>query len=181
MRLTDEGKVPVDNPFINLKGFLPEIWSYGHRNPQGLAYDKKRKILYEMEHGPRGGDEINIIQKGANFGWPTISYGKEYMLPVAVGEGTHKKGMEQPFKYYVPSIAPSGLIYYDGKKFKSLQNSLISGALRKTHVNIVFLDTKKEVRLFEISGMRVRNVQVLSSGDIIFATDNGHIYKIKEK
>ena len=106
LRLNFDGSIPFDNPFVGNPKALPEIWSYGHRNPQGLYWDSETSNLWSIEHGPRGGDEINLIQKGKNYGWPVISYGKEYWGPIAVGEGTHKEGMEQPVKYYVPSIAP---------------------------------------------------------------------------
>ena len=117
LRLNLDGSIPHDNPFVNTKNALPEIWSYGHRNPQGLTYDIKTNRLWEIEHGPRGGDEINLIIKGANYGWPVISYGKEYWGPLAVGEGTHRKGMEQPVKVYIPSIAPGSLLMYSGNAF----------------------------------------------------------------
>ena len=95
MRLHKDGRVPSDNPFVNTKGAKDEIWSYGHRNPQGLVFDKERGVLFEMEHGPRGGDEINIISKGGNYGWPKASYGKEYMFPVSVGEKKFKGTINQ--------------------------------------------------------------------------------------
>ena len=106
LRLTLDGSVPENNPFVQQRSALPEIWSYGHRNPQGIFYDRKKRRLWSIEHGPRGGDEINLILPGRNYGWPVISYGKEYWGPVQVGEGTEKEGMEQPVKFYVPSIAP---------------------------------------------------------------------------
>jgi len=110
LRLNRDGSVPADNPFVGNKAVLPEIWSYGHRNPQGIFYDNENNRLWMIEHGPRGGDEINLIAAGANYGWPVISYGKEYWGPFRVGEGTHKINMEQPIKYYVPSIAPGSLL-----------------------------------------------------------------------
>lgn len=116
LHINDDGSIPNSNPFIGEKNKLAEIWSFGHRNPQGLFYDKTSKVLYEMEHGPRGGDEINIIQKGKNYGWPLASYGKEYTLPVSVGE-KEVKGTEQPLKYYDPSIAPCGLVLYKGDRY----------------------------------------------------------------
>ena len=177
MRLNDDGTSPKDNPFVGKKDALDNIWSYGHRNPQGLVYDQENKILYEMEHGPRGGDEINIIEKGKNYGWPLQSFGKEYWNPLSVGDET-VKGMTAPIKYYVPSIAPCGLILYTGKKHKELKGGLISGALAMTHLNIYFPETKKELRLFEDKGMRVRTISSDENGDIYFSVDKGHIYKL---
>jgi glucose/arabinose dehydrogenase len=179
IRINRDGSIPKDNPFLKSKNILPEIWSYGHRNPQGLYFDKETKILYEMEHGPRGGDEINIIEKGANFGWPIISYGKEYMLPLNVGEGTHKKGMKQPIKFYVPSIAPSDLILYRGEKYPELKGSLLSGALKLTHINSFNPETKKEIRLLNDQNMRIRSLTLDIEGQIIFGTDDGKIYSLK--
>ena len=109
MRLTRDGRIPQDNPFNQRDDMLPEIWSYGHRNPQGMSYDPLHKRLWLIEHGPRGGDEINLVLRGRNYGWPVISYGKEYWGPFAVGEGTHREGMEQPIKQYTPSIAPGSV------------------------------------------------------------------------
>ena len=115
MRLNDDGSIPKDNPFVGRKDRLDSIWSYGHRNPQGMVYVDESDTLYVMEHGPRGGDEINISEKGKNFGWPKQSYGKEYWNPLSVGE-EKVEGVIQPIKVFTPSIAPSGLIYYSGKK-----------------------------------------------------------------
>lgn len=177
MRINDDGSTPNDNPFVGKKDALDTIWSLGHRNPQGLTFDANKKILYDMEHGPRGGDEINIIEKGNNYGWPLQSYGKEYWNPLAVGD-EKVKGMTAPIKYYVPSIAPSGLIYYSGEKHKDLKGALISGALAMTHINVYFPETKKEIRLFEDKGMRVRSVSTNESGDIYFSVDGGKIFKL---
>lgn len=182
IRLNLDGTIPKDNPFVNKKNALPEIYSFGHRNPQGIFYDKKTKKLWSIEHGPRGGDEINLVQKGKNYGWPVISYGKEYWSPASVGEGTHKKGMEQPKKVYIPSIAPSSLIVYSGKLFKSFQGDILSGALKLRHVNKVEvgLDDKliNEKKLFENIGERVRNIIESKKGELYLSTDNGNIYKI---
>lgn len=177
MRFNDDGSTPADNPFVGDKKALDNIWSYGHRNPQGLVYDTSTKTLYEMEHGPRGGDEINIIEKGANYGWPKASYGKEYWNPLSVGD-EKVAGTKQPIKYYVPSIAPSGLIYYTADKFSELKGGLISGALALTHLNVYFPKTDKELRLFEDKAMRVRTVSSNEVGDIYFSTDDGKIYKL---
>ena len=153
IRLNLDGSIPSDNPFINKKDVLPEIYTYGHRNPQGLFYDKTSKNLWSIEHGPRGGDEINLIEKGKNYGWPIISYGKEYWNDSAVGESTAKEGMQQPIKYYIPSIAPSSLMVYNGDLFKKYKGNIFSGALKLTHLNRIVLDKSnnviKEERLLE--------------------------------
>ena len=183
IRLNLDGSIPKDNPFVSNKDALDEIWSYGHRNPQGLFYDKPSKTLWAIEHGPRGGDEINLIQKGKNYGWPVISYGKEYWGPVHVGEGTHKDGMEQPAKYFVPSIAPSSLILYRGKVFPQWNGNLFAGALKLTHINRLKINSVEEVieeeRLFNELGERVRNIVVDNAGLIYFSTDRGNIYRVK--
>ncbi len=178
LRLNLDGSIPKDNPFVGTNKALDEIWSYGHRNPQGLAWDQQR--LWAIEHGPRGGDEINLIKKGANYGWPVISYGKEYWGPFDVGEGTHKAGMEQPIKYYVPSIAPSDLVIYKGDIFKPWTGSLLTGALRGKHINKISLDqglgVDSEERLLAHLKQRVRSLLVDKQGHIYFSTDQGNIY-----
>jgi len=183
MRLNLDGSIPEDNPFVNSDSSLPEIWSYGHRNPQGLVYDIKTNRLWEIEHGPRGGDEINLIKKGANYGWPVISYGKEYWGPLAVGEGTHRKGMEQPVKVYVPSIAPGSLLIYSGTIFPQWQGNLFSGALKLRHINRIVLNKKGEAiseeRLLETLDNRIRALAQSPEGWIYFSTDSGEIYRIK--
>lgn len=182
IRLNLDGSIPKDNPFVNEKEKLSEIYSYGHRNPQGLFYDSTSKNLWSIEHGPRGGDEINLIKKGLNYGWPIISYGKEYWNPFPVGEGTHKKGMEQPVKYYIPSIAPSSLIVYKGEMFPKWNGNILSGALKLRHLNRVVLNKKREVikeeRLLEELAERIRNVIESKKGELIISTDSGNIYKI---
>ena len=135
MRLNLDGSVPVDNPFSKNKKMLPEVWSVGHRNPQGMAYDFERKRLWSIEHGPRGGDEINLIKPGANYGWPIISYGKEYWGPISVGEGTHREGMEQPVKVYTPSIAPVSLLRYSTDTLPGWKGKFCSGDLKLQHIN----------------------------------------------
>ena len=182
IRLNLDGTISKDNPFINQKGTLAQIYSYGHRNPQGLFYDKKTKRLWSIEHGPRGGDEINLIKKGLNYGWPIISYGKEYWNPFPVGISTHKKGMQQPIMYYDPSIAPSSLIVYYGKEFPSLNGKLLSGALKLRHLNVISLDKNlkvlKEQRLLKNLEERIRNVIQSSKGALFISTDSGNIYKL---
>ena len=107
IRLLDDGRVPDNNPFIGTAGARPELYSIGHRNPQGMARDAATGRIYAIEHGPKGGDELNLIEPGVNYGWPVITYGKSYM-GFKIGEGTHKEGMAQPVHYWVPSISPSG-------------------------------------------------------------------------
>lgn len=182
IRLNLDGSIPKDNPFVKNKTALPEIWSYGHRNPQGLSYDFKHKHLWEIEHGPRGGDEINLIKPAANYGWPEISFGKEYWGPIAVGEGTHREGMEQPVKVYVPSIAPGSLIIYSGDAFPKWKGNLFSGALKLRHINRIVLNEKgeaiKEERLLESLGERIRALAQGPQGRLYFSTDSGKIYRI---
>ncbi|MDB2405413.1 PQQ-dependent sugar dehydrogenase [Arcobacteraceae bacterium] len=182
MRLNLDGSIPQDNPFVGKDG-LDEIYSYGHRNPQGLFYDKVSKKLYEIEHGPRGGDEINLIEKGKNYGWATISYGKEYSSNKAVGIGTHKKGMEQPIKVYIPSIAPSSLIVYSGKVFKQWKGNLFSGALVLRHLNRIVVDKDSkaidEERLLKNLDERIRNVVEGPNGWLYISTDSGRILRLK--
>lgn len=184
MRLRRNGEVPKDNPFHHDAKAHPAIWSFGHRNPQGLTYDPVTQRLWTIEHGPRGGDEINLVKPGLNYGWPVISYGKEYWGPIQVGEGTHREGMEQPVKYYVPSIAPSSLIVYRGAAFPHWQGRLFSGALKGTHLNVVTLDEESltaasEDRLLESLNERIRNVIEGPEGWIYFSTDSGKIFRIK--
>ena len=183
LRLKLDGSIPDDNPFVNQNDALPEIWSYGHRNPQGLFYDMQKKLLWSIEHGPRGGDEINLINPGLNYGWPVISYGKEYYSPAQVGESTHKEGMEQPVKYYIPSIAPGSLIVYSGKAFPNWKGNLFSGALAKRHLNRVEIDMEgkavNEERLLEKLWERIRAIVESPEGWIYLSTDTGKILRIK--
>jgi len=183
LRLNRDGSVPEDNPFVGNKAGLPEIWSYGHRNPQGIYYDSDNDRLWMIEHGPRGGDEINLIVAGANYGWPVISYGKEYWGPFHVGEGTHKTGMEQPVKYYVPSIAPSSLLRYTGNAFPNWQGNLLAGALKLTHINRITLDGQGNVvgeeRLLQDLNERVRALAESPEGWLYFSTDSGLILRLR--
>ena len=181
LRVTDEGKAPSTNPFISNKKALPEIWSMGHRNPQGLYIHPTTDELWANEHGPRGGDEINLIKRGKNYGWPIITYGREYWGP-KIGEGTVKKGLQQPVKYYVPSIAPSGLLIYSGKQIKKWEGDFFSGALALQHLNrvkVVNNMARKEEVLISQSGFRVRDVIESPEGHIYISIDRGKIFKIK--
>jgi len=178
-RMKEDGVVPTDNPFTNQKGVNPLIWSYGHRNPQGLYFDITKGELWEQEHGPRGGDEINLIQKGKNYGWPVITYGREYHGP-KIGDGsTHRKNMEQPMYYYVPSIAPCGLSMYFGNAFPEIKGAFLSGALAGMHLNLLVKNggSFKELRWLTERNQRVRNVKVVGD-DIYISTDSGQLIRV---
>lgn len=182
LRLNRDGSVPADNPFINRPSALPEIWSYGHRNPQGMAYDRLNNRLWSSEHGPRGGDEINLIEKGNNYGWPEVSLGKEYFSPSQVGEDS-KAGMIDPVKNYTPSIAPGSLLLYQGNAFPNWRGSLFLGALKSKHLNRVSLDNTgkavdEEILLEELE-QRIRSLTEDSTGNIYLGVDSGDIWVIK--
>lgn len=180
LRLTDKGKAPKDNPFANTKGAQPEIWSFGHRNPQGLFLHPKTKELWALEHGPKGGDELNLIKKGQNYGWPVITHGKSY-AGFKIGEGTHKKGMRQPVKYWTPSISPCGLLIYSGKKFPHWKGHFFLGALSGQHLNRLKVLKEKvieEERLLSSLSLRFRHVIEGPKGFIYVATDQGQILKL---
>ena len=128
IRVTPDGAVPPDNPFVKRAGAKPEIFSYGHRNMQGAALHPESGKLWTHEHAARGGDEVNITEAGKNYGWPVINYGVDYS-GAKIGASTHREGMEQPIKYWIPSIAPSGMAFYTGKLFPDWRGSLFVGAL----------------------------------------------------
>jgi len=184
LRLNLDGTIPHDNPFVNDSNVLDEIWSYGHRNPQGLFFNTQTQQLWAIEHGPRGGDEINIINATNNYGWPIISYGMEYWGPIPVGKGKKREGMEQPVKYYIPSIAPSSLIQYSGAAFPEWTGNLFAGALALQHLNKVTLDENNkavaEERLLASLG-RIRNIIESPEGWLYISTDNGQIIRIYPK
>ncbi len=183
VRLTLDGRVPPDNPFVGVAGARAEVWSYGHRNPQGLWFDPESQRLWSIEHGPRGGDEINLILRGRNYGWPVVSHGKEYWGPVAIGEGTSKAGMEDPRKVYIPSIAPGSLILYRGDAFPRWRGDLFAGALKLQHLNRVGLAENGEViaeeRLLEDLGERIRALAVGAEGWIYLSTDSGRVLRLR--
>jgi glucose/arabinose dehydrogenase len=183
IRLNLDGSIPDDNPFVQVVGAMPEIWSYGHRNPQGLQYDLERNILWANEHGPRGGDEINRVEKGRNYGWPAISYGKEYLLPLWVGDGFEKEGMEQPVKVFTPSIAPGSLLLYSADVFPEWRGSLFSGALKLQHLNRVFISKNNqaqgEERLLSDLNQRIRALALGPEGYVYLSTDSGTILRMR--
>ncbi len=181
MRIREDGSIPEDNPFVKVTGALPEIWSYGNRNAQGLTINPYTADLWENEHGPKGGDEINIIYGGKNYGWPVISYGTEYDGK-PVGEGiTHKAGMEQPLYQFTPSIAPSGMEFYTGNAFPMWKGNLFIGGMKLTHLNRLIIKDNRvihEERLLEDQKWRVRAVRQGPDGFLYIGVDGGMILRI---
>ena len=173
VRIAPDGSVPKDNPFVKREDVRPEIWSYGHRNPQGAAIHPVSGKLWINEHGARGGDEINIPEAGKNYGWPVISYGRHYS-GAKIGEGTHKEGMEQPIHYWDPSIGPSGMAFYTGDAFPAWKGNLFIGAMPLRHLQRLELDGEKvvqEERLLIGLGERIRDVRQAPDGTIWVLTD----------
>ena len=175
LRVRDDGEVPADNPFAGLADVRPEIFSYGHRNPQGMARRPGTDQIWAVEHGPRGGDELNLIRAGVNYGWPVITYGRSY-AGFSIGEGTEKEGMAQPAKYWVPSISPSGLTFYDGAAFPQWQGNLFLGALSGEILVRLELEGDRvvhEERLLDDFGARIRDVRQGPDGFLYILTDSG--------
>ena len=179
-RIRDDGTIPIDNPFYYTKGAIKSIWSYGHRNPQGLAIHPLTRQLWEAEHGPRGGDEVNIILKGHNYGWPVITYGKNYSGTI-ISKLTHHEGMDQPVFHWTPSIAVCGIAFYDGDQFPEWNNNLLATSLKFERLHRIELDGLNMVKdeiIFE-AGSRVRDVEVGPDGMIYVALeDPGRIVKL---
>jgi glucose/arabinose dehydrogenase len=173
IRITDDGGVPPDNPFVDRQDARPEIFSYGHRNPQGLTVHPETGELWAVEHGPRGGDELNLLRPGTNYGWPVITYGESYS-GFPIGEGTEKPGMAQPVRYWVPSISPSGLAFYTGAAFPSWRGNLFLGALSGRALVRLELDGDRvvhEERLLQDLGERIRDVRVGPDGLLYLLSD----------
>lgn len=179
LRLTKDGKPHPENPYVGQPEKKAEIYSYGHRNPQGLFIHPETKELWVQEHGPRGGDEINAVKKGLNYGWPKATYGAEYWGP-RIGQ---KKvdGTEQPIHHWTPSIAPCGFVVYNSGLIPQWKGLVFSGALVLTHLNVLEMKnnkTVKEDRLFADDELRVRSVGVSPMGELFYGTDEGHLFKI---
>ncbi|MBL8259524.1 MAG: PQQ-dependent sugar dehydrogenase [Candidatus Competibacteraceae bacterium] len=176
VRLHDDGRIPQDNPFVKRAGARPEIFSLGNRNVQGATLHPTTGELWTHEHGPQGGDEVNIIRAGRNYGWPTITYGVEYGIGTKIGEGVRKPGMEQPLHIWVPSIAPSGLAIYRGDRFPRWRGDLFVGALRGQELVRLRFDGERQVqeeRLLEGVLGRIRDVRAGPDGYLYLLTDSG--------
>jgi glucose/arabinose dehydrogenase len=174
VRLTADGQIPADNPFANRAGARPEIYSLGNRNVQGAALHPVTGELWAHEHGPQGGDEVNVIRAGRNYGWPVITYGVEYVIGTKIGEGTQKPGMEQPLHVWVPSIAPSGMAFYQGDRIPRWRGDLFVGALKDQMLVRLRFDGEKvikEERLLEGRLGRIRDVRVGPDGYLYLLTD----------
>jgi aldose sugar dehydrogenase len=174
IRLHDDGRVPEDNPFVKRAGALAEKWTLGNRNMQGAALHPQTGELWTHEHGPQGGDEVNVMRSGLNYGWPVVTYGVNYGLGTKIGEGQSKPGMAQPLHVWVPSIAPSGMAFVSGSQFPRWQGSLLVGALRGQMLVRLTLDGDKvlsEERLFQGRPGRIRDVRMGPDGFVYLLTD----------
>ena len=174
VRLHDDGRVPADNPFAGRSGARPEIWTYGHRNMQGLAFHPATGDLWANEHGPQGGDELNLIQPGRNYGWPVIGFGVNYKSGLAIHSGTHREGMEQPAQTWVPSIGISGMMFYTGDQFPEWRGSLFVGGMARQRLARLTLNgsiVAAEETLVPNMG-RIRDVRQGPDGLIYLVTDN---------
>jgi glucose/arabinose dehydrogenase len=184
IRLHDDGRVPAGNPFVGKPGWKPEKYSLGNRNMQGAALHPQTGELWTHEHGPQGGDEINVMRPGVNYGWPVITFGVNYGSGTKIGEGSHKTGMAQPLYYWVPSIAPSGMAFYTGEKFPRWRGDLFVGALRDEMLVRLRLDGEKVVReermLKGVLG-RIRDVRQGPDGCLYLLTDerNGVLVRLE--
>ena len=183
IRINKDGSIPKDNPFINIGNALPEIYSYGHRNMQGLVVTRSGKV-YEHEHGPKGGDEMNLVEPSLNYGWPAITYGIDYSGAV-ISPFTEKEGMEQPLLHWTPSIAPSDMIFYEGNVYPELKDSFLVTALVSKDVKKVTFKNgiDSQETLFSELDIRLRNIQASPGGIIYLLTDgpNGKLIKVLPK
>lgn len=179
MRLLDTGEIPPDNPYIGQEGARPEIWTYGHRNPQGIARHPVSGDIWVSEHGPQGGDEINRLERGANYGWPLITHGEEYGGG-KIGVGAFMAGMKQPLTFYVPSIGTGGIDFYTGDSYPNWKPSLLVAGLRQPQISRVELEGDAlgtQSRL--LTGMRVRDVQVGPDGLVYALVDGARLVRLQ--
>jgi aldose sugar dehydrogenase len=184
VRIKPDGSVPSDNPFVGRRDALPEVWSYGHRNVQGAAIHPQTGVLWTHEHGPRGGDELNVGKAGANYGWPEVTHGRDYVTRRPFGEATERSDVEPPVHHWVPtSIAPSGMAFYSGKVFAQWQGNLFVGALREQTLLRLEMDGEKVVaehRMLDGYGARIRDVREGPDG-LLYLLDetNGRILRLE--
>ncbi|MEJ5189200.1 MAG: PQQ-dependent sugar dehydrogenase [Breznakiellaceae bacterium] len=192
LRIHPDGRIPQDNPWVSQRNrgitgvgvVAPEIYTYGHRNIQGMGVHPDTGKIWVHEHGPRGGDEINVLIPGANYGWPIITYGREYSGNTPIGEGTHKEGMEQPLLQWTPSIAPSGMTFYTGDRFSKWKGNLFVGALVGQHLRRLVLNgeqvVEEEILLYQQIG-RIRDVRTGPDGLLYMLTDekNGGVFRLE--
>jgi glucose/arabinose dehydrogenase len=178
LRIKEDGSIPKENPFFGNATSLPEIWSFGHRSPQGLAMRPGTEDLWLAEMGPRGGDEVNLIQKGENYGWPEATYGSEYYGP-KIGQKS-KAGMKEPIAYWVPSISPSALAFYSGEKFPHWKGNIFLANLSGSHIRRLVLKgnevVKQEALLEDM--VRFRNLRTGPDGFLYLSTDDGLIGRL---
>ena len=176
IRLHDDGRVPADNPFVDEPGVLPEIWTYGHRNPQGLAIHPETGDVWINEHGPQGGDELNLVRPGLNYGWPVVGYGVNYRSGSAIHEGTLREGIEPPVHFWVPSIATSGLLIYTGDRFPEWRGNIFVGGMGGEQLARLTLDSdshRVEIEETLVHGRgRIRDVRQGPDGYIYLAIED---------
>jgi glucose/arabinose dehydrogenase len=181
IRITKDGQAAPGNPFAGRSGVRPELYSYGHRNVQGLAFNPETGDLWETEFGPRGGDELNLIQPGKNYGWPTITYGLEYSGE-KVGQGiTQKDGLEQPVYYWDPVLSPSGITFYAGDQIPEWKNNLFIGGLSSMHIARLVIKNNRvvgEEMLLSRENQRFRDITQGKDGALYAITDDGRLYRI---
>ncbi|MBT8040911.1 MAG: secretion protein HlyD [Xanthomonadales bacterium] len=174
LRIHDDGRVPADNPFVGVAGALPEIWSYGHRNPQGMDRDPATGLMWESEHGPRGGDEINVVERGKNYGWPVITHGMNYN-GTPITDETHREGMEQPKLHWTPSIAVAGIDFYEGDAFPGWKGKLLAGGMASEELHLLTVSdgsVTKDVVVLKGRG-RIRDVASGPDGFIYLLLNDG--------
>lgn len=184
IRLNPDGSIPANNPYVKTNDAKSEIYSYGHRNPQGMYYDTKRKILFSNEHGPKGGDEINIIEPTVNYGWPVITYGVDYSGAI-ISDLTHKEGMQQPLLQWTPSIAPSSMLVYYGDEFPEFQGHILTTTLKYKELRLIKLSKGKgkvkvlgqESYLKDKYG-RLRDIEIGHNGILYLVTDEGLLLRL---
>lgn len=184
VHITKDGKPVNSNPFLNNAAALPEIFSYGHRNPQGLAIHPTTGKLWQTEMGPKGGDELNLITSGKNYGWPVITYGVEYSGKIIGNSISQNEGMEQPIYYWDPVISPSGITFYHNGTISEWENNLFIACLSSTHIARIIMDNDKvvgEERLLAGEKQRFRDITQGKNGALYAVTDSGRLYKIEKK